>query len=289
MTPAEIAEALGVEAQLAGTLMQRLRPDAPGDWRALAAALSCRRDVVEGVRVLGVAGGQGAGKSTLAGLLAEALTLLGLRVVVLSLDDFYLTRQERAALAEDESPLLATRGVPGTHDVARLAASIEALFETGTVALPVFDKGIDDRAAEDRRVAGPCDLVVLEGWCVGARPQPQALLGKPVNELEAREDADGRWRRYVNACLAGSYAELWQRLDRLLYLAVPDLDAVRRWRGEQERERPPALRLDAQAVKGFVAYYERLTRWMLSTLPESADFVGFLDAAHRLERLRVRG
>ena len=37
---------------------------------------------------------------------------------MLSLDDLYLPKAERLRLARDVHPLLATRGVPGTHDVA---------------------------------------------------------------------------------------------------------------------------------------------------------------------------
>ena len=73
--------------------------------------------------LIGVAGAQGSGKTTLARSLAVALG-----GVQLSLDDVYRTRAERQTLARDLHPLLATRGPPLTHDLDLLAATIAALF-----------------------------------------------------------------------------------------------------------------------------------------------------------------
>ena len=64
--------------------------------------------------VLGINGGQGTGKSTMAAFLKELLEdEYGKRVAVLSIDDFYLTRSERGRLAAEVHPLLATRGSAG--------------------------------------------------------------------------------------------------------------------------------------------------------------------------------
>lgn len=267
-------------------LVHALPPDAPPDWRKLAAllALDAGRRPDGRAAVLGVSGGQGAGKTTLANLLIRALAVRGRRAVALSLDDFYLPRADRERLGRTVHPLLATRGVPGTHDVALALAVIDGLRDGRPVRVPVFDKAADDRLPADRhRLLEPgVDVVVFEGWCVGVTAQPETALAEPVNDLERREDADGRWRRYVNGCLAADYPPLWERLDALLYLAVPDMAAVRRWRAEQERQHPPARRMSAAAIDRFVDHYERLTRWMLATLPERADMVGLLDQNHAL-------
>jgi D-glycerate 3-kinase len=286
MMPEALFEALGADAERAGVLLQRLPADAPPDWRLLAAGL-VSLPTLPGV--LGISGGQGAGKSTLSELLVRAAAEHDRRALILSLDDFYLTREERARLGRDVHPLLATRGVPGTHDVLRLTEAVALARSSSELALPVFDKGADDRAPGSRRVRGPFDLVVLEGWCIGAPPQPEPELTEPCNALEAELDPDGRWRRYVNGCLATTYAELWTRLDELVFLAVPDLGAVVRWRLQQENERPEDQRMSEADVARFVAHYERLTRWMLAVLPDSAGIVGYLDGNHRLERVVRRG
>ena len=79
--------------------------------------------------LVGVNGCQGSGKSTLCDYLCEWFAAEhGLRAIALSLDDFYLTQSERRQLAEDVHPLLATRGVPGTHDIPLLMATLDALL-----------------------------------------------------------------------------------------------------------------------------------------------------------------
>ena len=238
--------------------------------------------------VVGLCGPQGSGKSTLAALLVERLQARGLKVAALSIDDLYLTRAERLDLARDAHPLLATRGVPGTHDVALGLSTLDALARPGDVALPRFDKAADDRAPRtDWPVfAGPADVVLLEGWCVGARARPPAALAVPVNALERDEDPDGTWRAFANAALAGPYAELFARLDRLVLLLAPDFTVVRAWRGEQEarlRERlaDPGRTMDDPALDRFVAHYERLTRWIAEDLPAVADIVVRLDERRR--------
>lgn len=232
--------------------------------------------------VLGICGAQGSGKSTLSDGLAERLRADGLSVAVLSLDDLYLTREQRQDLARTVHPLLATRGVPGTHDVALGLAVLDGLAQPGPVALPRFDKAVDTRAAEPVRVEGPVDVVLFEGWCVGAVPQDAAALANPVNDLERTRDRDGRWRHYVNAALAGDYQRLFARIDALVLLAAPDFTIVRDWRIEQEESlrrtlraagRPTDTTMSDEQVAGFIQFYERLTRHILAEMPGRAKLI----------------
>ncbi len=276
------------------TVLDLLSANAPQDWRQLAAVLAVRerlqrdRSGFTGCRVLGISGGQGAGKSTLAALLVEAVGAAGGRAASCSLDDFYLTRTDRQGLARSVHPLLATRGVPGTHDVTLACAVIDSLVSGRGSEIPVFDKAADDRLAEGRRLALPLDVLIFEGWCVGAPAQPAAALHEPINSLEAQEDPAGDWRRYVNDQLRTVYPPLWQRLDSLLYLQVPSIEAVVRWRTQQEQNYPPGRRMPAAEIVRFVAHYERLTRWMGEILPGSAQLLGLLNENHGLEDLIVR-
>jgi len=246
---------------------------------------------------VGLCGAQGSGKSTLAAALAALLGARGLKVAALSLDDFYLTRAERQTLAKVVHPLLATRGVPGTHDVALALRTFERLASAGVTPLPSFDKAIDDRRPDAQwpRLDGPADVVLFEGWCVGARPQPEAMLQAPINALERDEDANGTWRRYVNAALEGPYRPLFEGFDRLLLLQAPSFEVVFEWRREQEQKL--ARRLEASGGDGralmneaqlarFIAHYERLTRHILAEMPSRADVLFALDAQRRLERRR---
>jgi D-glycerate 3-kinase len=238
--------------------------------------------------VVGICGSQGSGKSTACANVATALAATGISAAVLSLDDLYLPRAAREELARSVHPLLLTRGVPGTHDISLGLRTLEALGTRGRVPLPRFDKARDDREPESRWEAfyAPADVVLFEGWCVGARPQSPGLLELPVNALERREDVDGRWRRHVNDVLARDYQRLFAPLDFLALLAAPAFDVVTRWRTQQEhrlRASQPGARVMADSqIERFVQHYERLTRHILAEMPARADLVLRLDENRRV-------
>ncbi|KQN01466.1 kinase [Sphingobium sp. Leaf26] len=238
-----------------------------------------------GPLILGLCGAQGSGKSTLASGLQALMEQDGHRTAILSLDDLYLGRQARAQLAADIHPLFRTRGVPGTHDVARGIALLEAAKAGEPLLLPRFDKGRDEPLPQGDAVDGSVDLLIFEGWCVGARPQAKADLAPPVNALERDEDRHGIWRRHVNRQLRGPYAELFSWIDRLVLLAAPDFSVVRGWRGQQEEAllaRGADRAMDAAELDRFVQHYERLTRHILAEMPARADLLLPLDEARRL-------
>lgn len=248
---------------------------------------------------VGLNGAQGSGKSTLVALLRDLLEDgPGLRTVVLSIDDFYATRAERQALARDVHPLLATRGVPGTHDIelARHALlRLRGLRRGQTLALPRFVKAQDDRAqpAAAAVCEGPVDVVLFEGWCVGTPPQDDAALAVPVNTLEATEDPDVTWRRYVNDRLRGPYADVFGGLDGLVFLQAPSFDVVHAWRLQQEAGNAAQVRNGAHVMSSadlhrFIAHYERLTRHALHALPARADVVLALDNDRCITTARYR-
>ena len=229
-------------------------------------------------RLIGLCGAQGSGKSTLTQVLARLIEAEGLSIATLSLDDLYLTRAARLALARDVHPLFATRGVPATHDVALGLEVLGQLGAGGDTQLPRFDKSIDDRAASGPKVSGPVDMVLLEGWCVGAAPLPD--FPQPINDLERLEDPDGIWRRASATALAGPYQALFGQIGFLVLLAAPGFEVVRSWRQEQEaklRARAGKGMSDAEVVR-FIQHYERLTRWILEEMPGRADVVVDLDA-----------
>ncbi len=233
--------------------------------------------------IIGISGAQGSGKSTLATILVNVLQKAGgFRAAVLSLDDFYRTREERARMAIDVHPIFAVRGVPGTHDMALLNKVIESIKAGQVTTHPVFNKAQDDRD-EQWRTMEPVDVLVLEGWCLGALPQTESSLAIPVNELEETRDPDGRWRRRVNAELASTDYQRAFYCDISTFLAVPDMDSVFRWRLQQEQSLSAgASVMDEAGVREFIMYYERITRAMLVDLPGRVDITMFLDQAHCL-------
>ena len=235
--------------------------------------------------IVGISGSQGCGKSTLAALLVLLLReLMGLRATNLSIDDFYHTHATRQQLARTVHPLLATRGVPGTHDVALAMQTLTALMQPGEVLVPRFNKVMDDRMpqSEWHHLLAPLDVVVLEGWCLAIPAQPEAELLLPVNTLETQEDCDGRWRRFVNSQIKLDYAAFYALVDYLVMLKAPGFDKVYEWRQNQETRLAEKVMggagtgtklMDRQQLQRFIQHYERLTRHGLEVLPAIADVV----------------
>lgn len=248
--------------------------------------------------IIGINGSQGSGKSTLADYLCTVLNeRYDLRCVSLSLDDFYLTKLERQQLAIEVHPLLETRGVPGTHDIPLALKTLAQLVDGSVQTLiPRFDKSRDDRMPMEQcdSISGQVDIIILEGWCVGAKPQTADQLVEPLNSLEAEQDTDGVWRNTVNQALAGEYQALFTQLDQLIMLQAPSFESVFNWRLEQEekmRARIGALNSGASATEAsangakesangimtasqiaeFIAHYQRITEQSLREIPLRAD------------------
>lgn len=244
--------------------------------------------------VYGLAGSQGAGKSTIARAAAARLTAAGRKVATLSIDDLYYGREERRRIAARSHTLFITRGPPGTHDVGRGVAILDAVKARRPARLPRFSKALDEPLpmAEWAEASGDIDILIFEGWCLGARPESSdSALERPINVLEEIFDANGRWRRAVNVALAGAYQGLFARIDRLAYLRPPSFEVVKDWRWELElaiaAQRPsgeaPGL-LDEDEIDFFVQHYERITRAMMKDLPARAALTLQLDERRRVVR-----
>jgi len=268
-------------------------------WYApLAEELASKHATAGRPLLVGINGSQGSGKSTLASLLALLLKQIhGLRVVQLSIDDFYLRRESRRLLAERVHPLLATRGVPGTHDLPLMRETLQQLLQgDGDVPIPRFDKATDDRRPADQweHASTPLDLVILEGWCFGSPAQSEEALLKPVNELEAREDPDAVWRRYVNSQIVEHYQSIYQMVDLWIMLQAPSFDCIYQWRLEQEQKLADKLELAADSAPGqnqvmsaqqiarFIQHYQRLTEHTLQQLPAGVHYLFRLDRERRI-------
>ncbi len=273
---------------------QRLPPDyrhLVAHWfQPLSQALSDKQRHHARPILVGINGCQGSGKSTLAALLRHLLEQeAGLKTINLSLDDFYLSRAGRQGLAKTIHPLLATRGVPGTHDTILMTETLQSLLAgRNGVAIPRFDKGLDEPKPRSQWVnCSQPDVVIWEGWCLGVTAESQADLETPINLLEAKEDPDGRWRHHVNRCLTEDYAPLFDKVDTWIMLCAPSFDCVIEWRQEQEEKLLQACQsknLDTQAFMNrdalvrFIQHYQRLTKSALAQLPARVDHLYLLDA-----------
>ena len=236
---------------------------------------------------LGVNGAQGSGKSTFSDLLSAILEEMGKRVVVCSIDDFYLMRDARLRLAQTVHPLCLYRGVPGTHDVPLALETFRSLSGASpedVTPIPRFDKARDDRMDStnwDEVTAQP-DVVIFEGWCVGATTMPG--WESPYNEREAQDDPHGTWCRWSRNALLNDYQPLFESLDALLMIRVPSMETVykSRWLQESKLWDKHQATGDKTGLKGlmteeqtrqYVQLFERLTEHMLGTMPEQSDIL----------------
>ena len=267
-------------------------------YMPLAGRIAKHHEAAGRTLLIGVNGSQGSGKSTLAALLTQLLAKeFGLKAIDLSIDDFYLTRHSRVSLARQIHPLLETRGVPGTHDVSLMCETLQQLTrENSDVSIPRFDKACDDRypARQWDKVSAPFDIVIVEGWCLGTPAQAEAALHKPVNDLEALEDPDGHWRRYVNQQISGHYQDIYQMMDLWIMLRAPSFACVYQWRLEQEEKLAAKLLagdqqnssrnrvMTAMQISRFIQHYQRLTEHSLDQLPGRVHFLFSLDAGRQI-------
>ncbi len=222
------------------------------------------------IPVLMVSGAQGIGKTTALTAMARAADY---RVAILSLDDFYLGRDDRLQLAASVHPLFETRGPPGTHDLVLLNHTLDTLLQAGSGThslIPRFDKSQDTRVprAQWPVFIGRPDAVLVEGWLMGVDASPEASAMPPLNTVE-EADPNGVWRAFQEACLRDDYAALWNRADAFFHIDAPGFNAVLGWRLEQEASNLgiPLAGLPNERrkwVADFILYFERLTRRMLS-------------------------
>ena len=247
---------------------------------------------------VGINGCQGSGKSTLTSFLSDYLVAqYQVNVVVMSLDDFYYTGEKRQQLASDVHPLLATRGVPGTHDIEALADTIAKLkARKAGFSIPKFNKATDEPFAEAQweLVEEPIDIILLEGWCWGVEPQSAEQLEMPINELELQHDSHGVWRNYVNQQLVSKYVPLYKEMDFWLALQSPSFDCVYKWRLEQEEKlaaRNSGLAeskiMSPAEILNFTQYFQRLSVQGCNTFSHSADAVFFLKYDRHIADMKI--
>ena len=247
------------------------------------------------IKILGLTGGQGAGKSTITQILKLILEIkYNLIVVFFSIDDFYKTLSERTSLAKNVNRLFKTRGVPGTHDTNLIKKTFINLAKKNfkTVLLPRFDKSRDNRFSKKywQKIKKKPNVIIFEGWCVGAKPQKNKDLLKPINILEKKQDLDLKWRLRVNNELKTKYKNLFKKIDMLIFLKVPSFECVYKWRLLQEKKLQLTSRgkkiMSPIQVREFIMYYERITMQMLKNLSKKADVVLSLNKQHRFNKIK---
>ena len=186
-------------------------------------------------KTLMIAGSQGSGKSTLSVLIKKFfLKFYSKNVVILSIDDFYLSSFQRKQLARKfNTDLFETRGVPGTHNLKLLYKVTNNLMKKKfPVYVPVFDKVTDNKKNYKRKIS-KVDLLILEGWCVGSKPIDMKYLKMNINDLEKKNDSNLIWRTAYNSALI-DYQKLFKKFNYYIFIKLPNWEFVIDWKYKQE-------------------------------------------------------
>ena len=250
--------------------------------------------------IIGLAGGQGTGKTTITSIITIILKkYFKLNVFKISIDDFYKTIKQRTLLSKNKHPLLMTRGDPGTHDIDIMLNFFKRIKVKNfkILKLPKFNKGVDDRCKQSLwyKIQSKPDIVILEGWCVGARSQKSKELKKPVNSLEKVHDQNFKWRQYVNYQLKTKYKKLFNQLDYILFLKAKNFSLLRRWRLKQEKKlwlksknKKNLKIMNKSEVKNFMDTYQRITQQMFKDMPKYSSIVMNLNNSHQIKNIKYR-
>ena len=250
--------------------------------------------------IIGLAGGQGSGKTTISSILTLILQkYFKLNIFKISIDDFYKTRKDRRLLSKNEHPLLMTRGVPGTHDIDLMLKFFKKVKSKNfkNLDVPKFNKAIDDRCKKSLwyKLRSKPDVVIFEGWCVGAKAQTNKQLKKPINSLERNYDQGIKWRSHVNNQLKTQYKTLFKQLDGLLFLKAKNFNLLRAWRLKQERKlwvqtkNKKNLKIMSNGdVINFMQTYQRITQQMFKDAIKNSSIIMDLNSNHQIQNIRFK-
>ena len=244
---------------------------------------------------VGLAGGQGTGKTTISSILKIILEkYFKLKVFKISIDDFYKTRKERIALSKKVHPMLLTRGVPGTHDINMMLDFFKKSKARNfkNMKLPNFNKAIDDRFPKNKwnTINKRPDVIIFEGWCVGARAETNKTLKKSINSMEKANDSKLVWRKYVNQQLKTKYKKLYSQLNCMIYLKAKNFSLLQKWRLKQEhklwlktKKKGGHKIMSKGDVINFMQTYQRITQNMFKNMPKYASIILNLNSNHQIK------
>ena len=250
--------------------------------------------------LIGLAGGQGSGKTTISSILSIILKkYFKLNVFIISIDDFYKTRKDRKLLSKKKHSLLMTRGVPGTHDIDLMLKFFKKIKSKKfrSLEVPKFNKAMDDRCKKSLwyKLKFKPDVVIFEGWCVGAKPQTTKQLKKSINSLEKVYDQGLKWRTHVNNQLKTKYKTLFNQLDGLLYLKAKNFNLLRNWRLKQERKlwiqtknKKNLKIMNNGDVINFMQTYQRITQQMFKDSIKSSSIIMNLNNNHQIQSIKFK-
>ena len=239
-----------------------------------------------------IAGSQGSGKSTLTAVLKLVLEkFYKKKVMLLSIDVYYLSKNKRLELSNKIHPLLITRGVPGTHNIAALKKDIINFQKKKfPIVAPLFNKLKDDISSK-KKIIKKAEILLLEGWCCGSSSISREYLFKNINRLESTLDKNKLWRQYYNSQLQKDYKKVFSLFDQQIYIQAPSFTYILKWRYTQEKKNALKSKdkkfMKKTDLRKFIQHYEKLTKWMIKTMPAKADMLIKIDKNQKIKKVVI--
>ncbi len=237
-------------------------------------------------------GSQGIGKSSFINIISKTIEkFYNKKILLLSLDNYYLSKKERLYLSKKIHHLLFTRGVPGTHNIKKLIKNINQFNKNKyPISVPLFDKLLDDDSGSKKIINQKCDILFLEGWCCGSTEITKKYLHKNINNLEKIHDEKYKWRNFYNNKLQKEYKKLFNLFDELIYMKTSSFNNVFNWRLKQEKNNKSknknSKRMSSNEIKIFIQHYEKITKWMMKDLNKKAKIVIKIDKNQKISSLK---
>ena len=190
--------------------------------------------------------------------------------------------------------MLMTRGVPGTHDIKMMLNFFNKAKNKKfkKLKLPNFNKAIDDRFPKNKwnKIKKRPDVIIFEGWCVGARAEANKTLKKSINSMEKASDHKLVWRKYVNQQLKTKYKKLYSQLNCMIYLKAKNFSLLQKWRLKQEhklwlktKKKGGHKIMNKGDVINFMQTYQRITQNMFKNMPKYASIILNLNSNHQIK------
>ena len=156
------------------------------------------------------------------------------------------------------------------------------------ILTPTFNKLKDD-ISKKIKVFKKADILILEGWCCGAKSIENKFLQTNLNKVERELDKDFKWRKYYNSKLKNEYQQIFKTFDKIIYLKPPSFQFVLKWRYAQEKNNAKKTKtknfMDKNKIKNFIMYYEKLTKWMIRSMPDNADMLIKVDKGQKIKKI----
>ena len=216
--------------------------------------------------IIGMMGGQGTGKSTLAEFVKQDIMAAGYKVTSFSIDDFYKTYKQRKDLSKElkNNPFYQIpRGMPGTHRIEVLERVLERAKKGKSLVIPKFDKSLHSAwggiSKEKLKIKERQDFIIFEGWCLG---MPYLSSEKFISLCKKKKfnlkniDPKLTWHKEVLK-RSRNYQRSWKFIDYLVLLKPDSLNLHEEWRYQQEFElkKKKGVGMNRKDISKFVNVY----------------------------------